>query len=224
MNWITTSKFAKLAAISHQQAWRVIKNSPKESKKRDSRRWFIEKAYAQKWIEEKKQISIKPDEIAKIIHRSGPYVRKLLKNTKPDFAIHLTNGRWIIQDCPQYRDWIELQKIKGDQVRRKNLKSGKNSGIINYQGIMKEFSRWQLKVEGIDGPLKWPKYLQIRFLQDTIELARQRFHILKNLPFAEINDMNDYSLTQPEKNYYNELVNYNKQNNVSDINMSSVSD
>ena len=165
--------------------------------------WLIKRVHAQELIEKKKEISIKPDEIARLINRSSPYVRKLLKNTKPEFAIHLSNGRWIIRDCPEYRDWIRSEQKYADQVQRKNRRSGKNSGILNYQGLMVDFKRWQNKVGGVDGILNWPKPYQFNFLEDTIELARLRFYIIKNLTDSEIKNLNNYSLTISEKNYFN---------------------
>ena len=153
---------------------------------------------------ERRLSSTTPDEIGKKIKRSGAYVRKVFSQTRPSFASQLANGRWIIQDSPEFEAWIGLEKIKGERIQRKNIKSGKQSVILSYHGFITDFKRWQNKVGGLDGPLKWEAHHQIRFIEETIEIARQRHHIIKNLSESDYKKLNIYFLSESERYFFTE--------------------
>jgi hypothetical protein len=218
MDWINTSEFAKIGKFSKQTAWRKIKTAPKEYTKLGSRVLLINKSYAQKLIDNNTGNYISPDHIAKELRCSSPYVRKILGNEKPAFAQQLPNRRWRIRDCEAYRSWLELLKKKYKKIQRKNKKSGKGSGIINYFGVVADFKRWQNKIGGIDGPLKWETHHQIRFIEETIEIARQRHHIIKSFSDSDFISLNFYSLTDSERLYFTKYQKSDSNLNLNPIN------
>ena len=202
MECITTSEFAELAGISHQTAWRVIRASPTENKVKTGKFLLIQKSHAISWIEKRKaSYCITPDEIGKLIKRSGSYVRKILEMNPPSFVKRQKNRRWLILRGPEFDTWIEIQKNKLKAKLKKEQISGAGSGILNNHGILNRFDRWLSKVGGCEGILTWPEEIQREFLEDTIEIAQLRLNIIKhlgcnkNFSESEITDSeNDYSL------------------------------
>jgi len=202
MNWINTSEFAKIGKFSKQTAWRKIKAAPEEYTKIDSGVCYIKESYAQKLIHNNNENYFTPEHVAKQVGCSPPLVRKTLSLQQPEFAEQLPNRRWRIRDCVAYHSWVELLKKKTKKIRRKTIKSGKDSGIVNYHGIVVNFKRWQEKVGGINGPLEWPTSYQIEFIKDTIQIARQRHTIIDNL--SNLGLFNSLSeLTESERYFFN---------------------
>ena len=219
MDWINTSEFAKIGKFSKQTAWRKIKAAPEEYTKLDSGVCYIKKSYAQKLIDKNNENYFTPEHVAKQIECSPPHVRNTLSQEQPEFAEQLPNRRWRIRDCEAYRSWLELLKKKYKKIQRKNKKSGKGSGILNYFGVVADFKRWQNKVGGIDGPLKWETPHQIRFIEETREIARQRHHIIKNFSNSDFLSLSFYSLTDSERLYFTRY-----QKNDSDLYLNTISD
>ena len=165
---------------------------------------MIKRSQAIKLAEEKLErrlSSTTPDEAGKIIKRSGAYVRKVFSQTCPSFASQLENGRWIIQDCPEYQAWIGLEKIKGERIQHKNIESVNKSGIPTYHDVVTYFSRWQKNIGGINAPLKWPHSYQIEFIEKTINIAIQRHIIINNLSKLGLLD-SPSELTESERFFF----------------------
>ena len=59
--------------------------------------------------------------------------------------------------------------------------SGQGSGILNYQGIVTDWKRWESKIGGDSGILAWPAHLQDRWLKDTRPIVDSRERVLARL-------------------------------------------
>lgn len=71
---------------------------------------------------------------------------------------------------------IEAGKVlKKEQIE---MISGQGSGILNYQGILTDWKRWESKIGGDDGILSWPGHLQDRWIEDTRPIVELRDRVI----------------------------------------------
>lgn len=91
--------------------------------------------------------------------------------------------KWLQRAVKHKLTGFELKRsIEAGKVLKKeqiDMLSGKNSGILTYQGILTDWKRWTSKVGGDDGILSWPGHLQDRWLEDTRPIVDLRERVLE---------------------------------------------
>jgi hypothetical protein len=90
--------------------------------------------------------------------------------------------KWLAAAVKHKLTGFELKRsIDAGKVLHKDqieMMSGRNSGILTYQGILTDWKRWTAKIGGDDGILAWPATAQDRWLEDTLPIAELRERVL----------------------------------------------
>ncbi len=103
-------------------------------------------------------------------------------------AVQLPNGYFLYEqkDLERFDSDRKQQKLRKERRRaekhkisEKDLLSGRNSGIVNYHGIVNEWERWLSKVGGTRGMAEWPTEVLEDWLLD-VEPIDETIKAVKN--------------------------------------------
>lgn len=199
MKNITITEFSKMAEVSRQTIWRLVKKKEIKNIKKVGNKWLMSEKECLSWIEgRQKRPRITPTQIAKELNTSPSHVRKILSLDLPSFASRY-NGRWLIIDNKDYRKWLYIKKENIKKKKELYLLSGRGTGILTYQGIITDFERWKSKIGGHGGILRWDLKYKDQFLKDTIIFSEIRKVLIEN------DDINTNYLSKSEEIFFHTL-------------------
>jgi hypothetical protein len=79
--------------------------------------------------------------------------------------------KWLDEALKHNLNALEMKRsIEAGRVLKReqiNELSGRNSGIVNYHGIINEWDRWRNKVGGREGILSWPTDILSRWVSEV---------------------------------------------------------